>query len=948
MTTRKFIGRTSELAVLRESVDRALDGRYGNVATIKGAPGVGKTRLVEEIAVYATEKSVRTVWSHNSDDEGAPPLWPWVQVLRKLVGQMEIEHLNRTQPVHIKRIASHIREFAFWSVDSIGTPSVDSSTERFLLFDAVRTIISEVAKRQPLLLLLEDFQRADESSQSVLDMLMEPPGPQYISIVLTVREDLLVDQSSGRSPLAIGSYGSTSINLDDFDRNEFSEMFADLVEPHVDNQTLGKVWTITGGNPLFIREFASSWKPGTDLRELAAPASTAESIKLRLSTVPTNKLKVIEYGSALGGVFDFSRLTAVMGDADHNFLAETLQWWVDFGIIEEKSDSAGWFKFTHEIIRQAIYTQLTNSERAMIHRRIAEGLEKLFDESSLEHAAEISGHWQRAGITGDLNRSAYWALLAGKQALDTFSYDVAHRFFEHALQAGQQINSNEVEAEGLAGTGEAMGPLGREKEAITFLKLAFDRFIEYGQIDRAIRVAQISFTGSEGQLGMAPIYERALEFVDPESIEAARIQAPLARVVAIELGDYKRGQALIGSVIETSRRTVDRRTELVALGYAVQIAAFAGKWNECATYCQQVLALQGSVEDPYPVSTAAMLLAYLRFQDGRLQESDALITRARSAAEYSGSKVRISSCDLIEQRLAHHRCQWERADLAASKSEPDVPGYPRILALTALCKHLVGDAKAGNSALQQYLELPDSERLGAEAPDAQFFPLLARSTLDPAHIAITAEAARTAVKNSSGFVRLRGVVAKGWVAVEENDQATAKDVREVLKDVELMSDEKSLIPALDFLCGNIEDAAAGFEVIIELLRSTGHTLYEAWTRFDFSRLLTDHPEIRPSLTASKYATETRSFALSLGLLPLTARLDDLLAKQGVVRTPFDLTRREMDVLSLVAQGMTNKEIADQLVVSPHTVNRHLANLFSKLGVSSRAAATDLAHQKSLV
>ncbi len=303
------------------------------------------------------------------------------------------------------------------------------------------------------------------------------------------------------------------------------------------------------------------------------------------------------------------------------------------------------------------------------------------------------------------------------------------------------------------------------------------------------------------------------------------------------------------------------------------------------------------------------------------------------------------SCDLLELRIAHSRCQWDRVDKVIANTKFDSPSAERVLAMSALCRYAVADISDGDKLLKRFLE---STLETTECPDAQYFPFLARSTTKSEHIAIVKDAASVAERSRTEYVRRRGVIARGWMAIEEGDIETGREALEDLQGAVLLHDEETVIPALEYLCGDIGNAANNFEELIESFHENGIFFYEAWARFDFARLLAEHQEVRPDVTAQSYATEARTYAQKLGLLPLVARLDDLLATMGVVRTPFDLTRREIEVLSLVAQGSTNKEIADQLFVSPHTVNRHLGNLFNKLGVSSRAAATDLAHQRNLV
>lgn len=945
MTEGRIVGRSNELATITKIIERASDREVGGLTLVKGAAGIGKTRLLEELATDASAGGVAAIWVHCSNDDGVPELWPWVQLLRKMATDAEVARIGKSHPASVHRIAEHFPEFGHWKADNPTRGSIDPSTERFLLHDAIRTVVVEAANSKPLLVLMEDLQWADESSVSVLEMLLESPGQEGIEFVVSIRDSVLSDdryvppQTLTRSPNYAG------VVLENLDKKDSELLFNALLGDFADVPPESDVWTITGGNPLFIREYANSWIRGTTSGEASIPSTAVETIESRIQAVTPEKLAILEYGAVLGNEFDFARLAASMGSPNRHTLAARIGSGIELGFIEERVESPGWFKFTHEVIRRVIYDRMPNARRASIHREVAEALEKLPGDSTTGYAAEISAHWQRAGVYGDIERATHWSLRAGQDALSSYSFEQAREHFERARLAAHQIDDEYLQASADAGAGESLAPLGREEEAVALLKSAFDYFVEFGKSDEAIRIALVNFTGTYGQLEMIPVYERALVLLDSDSTSAARIQSHLARAVAIEMGDFKRGRSLLKSAIRIARKANDKTVESMAAGYGVQIAAFAAEWHECITYCEQVLDLQGAVDDPYSVSTAGMLLSGFRVKEGRHKESDALISRARRSAERTGNKLRIISCDLLELRISHARCQWERVKSVIDRTDEEYSGAERVIAMSALCHHLLGEADQGDAALQRFLA--SSQETG-ESPDAQYFPYLARSTRDAEHVAIVKAAAKVAERSRAEYVRRRGAIARGWMAVEENDTDTAQEVLEDLDSLELLHDEEPLRPALELLCGNVEQAASAFEALIESQRESGIHLFEAWTRFDFARLLSSHPTVRPKIVPQKYATESRLLASKHGLDPLVARFDELLSEMGVERTPFDLTKREVEVLGLVAQGSTNKEIADQLFVSPHTVNRHLGNLFNKLGVSSRAAATDLAHQRNIV
>ena len=186
MSESGMVGRSAELSILNNMIAGAASREIGGVTLVKGYAGIGKSRLVEELASGASTNGITAAWAHCRSGDGIPNLWPWVQLLRSLVVEAELEHLRKTQPASLQRLANHFTEFGHWITDVAGKIAVDHDTEKFLLFDAIRTVIKAVAERNPVLILIEDLQWADPSSVSVLEMMLESPGPRSVEFVVTV------------------------------------------------------------------------------------------------------------------------------------------------------------------------------------------------------------------------------------------------------------------------------------------------------------------------------------------------------------------------------------------------------------------------------------------------------------------------------------------------------------------------------------------------------------------------------------------------------------------------------------------------------------------------------------------------------------------------------------------------------------------------------------------
>src|SRR4051794_9746656 len=165
---RVLVGRATELSVLDRRVAEAVGGR-GGLALLAGEPGIGKSRLAEEAGSRARSRGCRVVWGRCRETEGAPPFWPWTQVLQGLVGNTLGGPLGDLGPL----------------LES-GAPAPEAA-DRFRLFDAVLALLSECAGRQPLVLILDDLHRADHASLLLLDFVAPALRDRAVLLVGTFR-----------------------------------------------------------------------------------------------------------------------------------------------------------------------------------------------------------------------------------------------------------------------------------------------------------------------------------------------------------------------------------------------------------------------------------------------------------------------------------------------------------------------------------------------------------------------------------------------------------------------------------------------------------------------------------------------------------------------------------------------------------------------------------------
>ena len=179
-----FVGRDRELAVLEECLASALVGRP-RLVLCRGEPGIGKTRLVEELSSVAESADAVVVWGRAPEAAGAPPYWPWRQILRAVAENVDLPDPGarspaerRTRPAHPRRVSGSTEE---------STVS-GSAEDRFLLFDAVDRLLRLLSRERPLLVVFDDAHWADESSLLLLQHLADSMSAQRLLLVVTCRD----------------------------------------------------------------------------------------------------------------------------------------------------------------------------------------------------------------------------------------------------------------------------------------------------------------------------------------------------------------------------------------------------------------------------------------------------------------------------------------------------------------------------------------------------------------------------------------------------------------------------------------------------------------------------------------------------------------------------------------------------------------------------------------
>jgi predicted ATPase len=181
-----FVGRERELAQIAAALDGARAGR-GQLVMLAGEPGIGKTRTAQELARHAAQREAAVLWGRCHEESGAPPYWPWVQVIRALLHDADPDLLAGlgAAACDIADIVPEVRDRLPELERS--APLGDPSEARFRVFESIRQLLASLCRSRTLLIVLDDVHWADAPSLRLLEFLAPELGGHRILLVGTYR-----------------------------------------------------------------------------------------------------------------------------------------------------------------------------------------------------------------------------------------------------------------------------------------------------------------------------------------------------------------------------------------------------------------------------------------------------------------------------------------------------------------------------------------------------------------------------------------------------------------------------------------------------------------------------------------------------------------------------------------------------------------------------------------
>ncbi|MEE2777118.1 MAG: protein kinase [Acidobacteriota bacterium] len=672
-----FVGREGELEQLRAGLDESLSGEV-RVLMVAGESGIGKTRTCEELTTYGRMRSARVIWGRCHEGDGAPPFWPWVQIVRDYVADHEPHELMADFGHSAGDIAELVPDLREALPGVQAPPQLDPEQSRFRLFDSLTSFLRLASERAPLVLVLDDLHWADEPSLLLLQFVAREIGRARLLLVGTYRDVELrrqhpLAETLGEMSRLESLHRVTLRGLDAADVERFVSRTANLRPPP---SLVEAVYRETEGNPFFVHEVVrlltseGRLDGSADARgawSFEIPQGVREVIGRRLNQLSETCNQALTVGAVLGRSFDLAVLLRV-GDFDQTTVLEAADEACGARVLQEMDDGVGSYRFSHALVRETLYEELPTPRREALHREAGKVLSQLHGAELGPYTAEIANHLFQSAQAGDPERSVQASERAADWARGCKAWEEVALHLERTVQVLEMMEERDprrhnelvvalAEAQGLGrevertratatrgfemareldsaslmaraalayASGYVVVEMGRvDERLVEFLETSVERLGNEDLSTRAVLLARLAtelfFSGDTERIDA--LMEESWELAEKSGDPGVQAQAFLAFRDGIRPGDETRMAEQGQRLVELGRSKADASTELTGLEYVLR----AEIWNGNAEAAREVVAeerrLADTVRTPLARFRTSAHEAMLALIEGRFDDA---------------------------------------------------------------------------------------------------------------------------------------------------------------------------------------------------------------------------------------------------------------------------------------------------------------------------------------
>jgi DNA-binding SARP family transcriptional activator len=430
-----FVGRAAELAVLDAALTISPDSPA--IVLVAGEPGIGKTRLVHEAAARAADAGCVVAWGRCDEGDGAPPFWPWVQIIRSLVRHPDAEPVRAAVAPFAPELAQLVPQVTELAGELPPPAPLDPASARYRFFDAVTGALAGLSQHRPVVVILDDLHWADPPSLQLTGYLARRLSGSNVRLVVTYRDLDPVPDAGLTEILAVLARepGRFDLPLQGLTQEEVAQFVAHEAGGEQAAAIAAAVWNRTGGNPFFVGELIRllvAEKALTDATANAArvPRAVRHVVARRMGRLPEATRELLTVAAVAGNDFDLM-VVARAANLDLDRALDIVDVAVAAGLVTEQPGLAERFRFSHALVHEAIYQELTQLRRARLHGVVADALEETGEDRA--QPTEVAHHlYEAVPVTGPA-RAIVAAARASTAAQGALAPEVAEGHLRRAL-----------------------------------------------------------------------------------------------------------------------------------------------------------------------------------------------------------------------------------------------------------------------------------------------------------------------------------------------------------------------------------------------------------------------------------------------------------------------------------------------------------------------------------
>ena len=562
----------------------SVDAGTGRLLLVDGDPGIGKTRLVAELARAVQSEGALVLWGH-CDEDPVAPFQPFAEALGRYFQSLSADRISRMpewQLAELSRLVVRLREYAPGPDEEGGDPE----SERFRFFEAVTATLLELSTRRPLLLVIDNLHMADQPTLLLLRHVLGGTDDATVGIVGMFNDTEVPPAHRLRAMLADfrAVHPVATVHLQGLSSGGVEELVQDWPNAPVD--LVPQLCRLTDGNPLFLdellRQFGYRESEQNEEGDVPVPPNLSpteairELVARRVSRLPEDVIYLLQAAAVAGPECE----AAIVAEAAELTTEQQLD---AFDQAEEsrllRRIGHERYAFSHTLLRDAIYGELLRGRRLRYHHKIAVATERMHADDLEPYLNELAHHFSMGAALADAEKAGHYCRAAGERALRLLAFEEAAVHFARGLEVAEEFGPSDsgTRCDALIALSEAQNRVGDTARADATVAQAAALARSMGDAERlaaaALRAGPLSYLGivrvNEEQMQLLEEARAALPVAEHTHLRAmVTARLGLVTVYATDLpdrGTLARSIALSNEAVAMARSLADR----VALGYAL-------------------------------------------------------------------------------------------------------------------------------------------------------------------------------------------------------------------------------------------------------------------------------------------------------------------------------------------------------------------------------------------